>query len=293
MKDGFRLGVLRLLAASWICALASPAMLLAQAEYKSADEAFSAGVKLLRDKQEQASIAPFEAALALAPDDAYRVRVYTALQNGYRTLPEADKMVEASEYLIEHAETPLSRSSQTRSLVGFLFQRGKLDYAVERYEGRLKTNPDDLAALGALAQLYERQRKNPERAAELNARLAAIEKQLAQVRAAKLEQDAAFAPQLAGTYWKDAALAWLDAGDKQRARNAAEQALAAGPDARSELLAHFWYRALGDVFLTTGAPQQAIPQYEAAIKLTTIDGYIKDCKAKLAEAEAAVKAAPK
>ena len=275
----------------WLLLVAGSTV-LAQEEYKSADEAYREGVKRINARQESESIAPLEAALKLAPDDAYKARVYEALQRGYRTLPEVDKMVEACEFLIARAETPLRRSSAARGLVSFLFQRGKLDYAVERYEKQLAANADDVTALVVLAQLYERTRRNAERAAELSARLAVLEKQRARARAEKLEQDAGFAPQLAGVYWKDAALAWLDADDKARAKAAAEKALAAGADARSDLLTFYWHRQLGDVFLAVGDPKQAIPQFKAALERTTIEGHIKDCRAKLAEAETALKSAP-
>jgi tetratricopeptide (TPR) repeat protein len=201
-------------------------------------------------------------------------------------------MVEASEFLIAHAETPLRRSSAAGVQVAFLYQRGKLDDAVQRYEKRLEADADDVTALIVLTKLYERPRKNTERAAELSARLAKIEQQLARARAEKLEQDAGFATQLAGVYWKDAALAWLDADDKDRAKAAAEKALAAGEDGRNEQLAHYWHRALADVFLAVGDPQQAIPRYQSALELTTIEGYKQQCRTKLAEAEAALKSAP-
>ena len=126
-----------------------------------------------------------------------------------------------------------------------------------------------------------------------SARTASQTAQLAQqyVKAGKQKEGAALYEQiapldakLAAWHWKEAAVAWLAAGDKQKALAAAKQSAAAAPEARSDLLAHYWHRGLGDVFLKTGEPKLAIPQYEEAIKKTTIDGYIKDCRKSLDEA---------
>ncbi len=282
----------RRMAAGVLCLVFLPASLFAQGQYRTADEAYRDGLNHLRAQRERESILPLEAALKLAPDVAYKKKVYEALQRGYRSLPEVDKFVEAGEFLVEHSDTQIQRWAASNTLLNFLVQRGQLDYAVERYEKKLQANVDDLVALAVLSKLYERPRKNPDRAAELATRLAGLEKHLARTRAEKLEQDAAAAPMLAGVYWKDAALAWLDAADKDRAKAAAEKALAAGPDVRNDLLGHFWHKAMGDVFLAVGEPKRAIPRYKAAIELTQIDGYLKDCRAMLAEAEAAANASP-
>ena len=95
---------------------------------------------------------------------------------------------------------------------------------------------------------------------------------------------------LAAWHWKEASQAWINAKDKARALSAAKSAVAAGPEKRGDLLLHFWHRALGQVFLETGEPTLAIEHLEAAIKTTTIEGYIKECHGELAAAkEAAAK----
>ncbi len=90
---------------------------------------------------------------------------------------------------------------------------------------------------------------------------------------------------LAAWHWKEAALAWIKAKDKPRALTAAKASAAAGPEKRGDLLLHFWHRALGQVFLETGEPTLAIEHLEAAIKSTTIEGYLKDTKGELATAK--------
>lgn len=52
---------------------------------------------------------------------------------------------------------------------------------------------------------------------------------------------------------------------------------------------YFWHRGLGDVFLAAGEPAQAIPQFEAALAVVTIDGYRKDTEKQLVAAKAAAK----
>src|SRR5205814_2200726 len=88
-------------------------------------------------------------------------------------------------------------------------------------------------------------------------------------------------------HYKEAATTWLKAKEKNKALAAAKKsAKATIPEKRTEQLVHFWHRALGAVFLETG---EAISHFEQAIASTKIEGYIKDCKAKLAQAEAAAK----
>ena len=67
-------------------ALAAPA-LPAQTS-READAAYSEGVKHVNAKEYKEAIGPLERALALAPDDAYKVKVYRALVPAYRTVPE-------------------------------------------------------------------------------------------------------------------------------------------------------------------------------------------------------------
>ena len=159
-----------------------------------------------------------------------------------------------------------------------------------------------------LSEIYSRIKEQPDRAAELIDRLASLDKQsgkprdvpqqaqLAEqyVRAKKYQQGAelyeSIAPldeKLAAWHWKEAAAAWLSAGQKDKALAAAKKSAASPAETRSELLTHYWHRNLADVFLKAGDPKAAIPHYEQAIQKTNIEGYIKDCEKSLAEARKA------
>jgi tetratricopeptide (TPR) repeat protein len=105
--------------------------------------------------------------------------------------------------------------------------------------------------------------------------------------ARKFEQLAADQPTVATRHWKDAAAAWVRAGERPNALAAAERAEATGPETANDLLAHQWHRAMGDIYMGLDEPRKAIPHFEKAIEKTTIAGYLKDCKESLAKARAA------
>ncbi len=268
-------------------ALACSNVRLLADEYGTADEAYAAGAKLHRAQDYAASQVPFEAALKLAPDDEYKLKVYQALVPAYRLLPEIDKMLVAGEFIIRHSPQKAARSLNSSSLASFLFQRGKLDVAIERYEARLKDDPKDLAALGVLSVIYLRLQRNAERSEPIADSLNAVNREVAQRLAMKHEQAALAAPQLCAWYLKEAAVAWLEAEQPDKALAAAKKSAASPPEQRSEILTHFWHAALGDVFLQTGEPNLAIPQLEAAIANTNVEGYRGACQLKLEQARAA------
>lgn len=278
----------------------------AQENYKTADAAFRAGAEALRGRDFAGSQKPLEAALKLAPDDKYRLKVYSALLPAYRLLPETEKMQEAVEFLLRHSTSVPEKSLVRRGYLSFLYQRGKIDPATERYEAELKQKPNDEVLLTLLSEIYAGPKPNPARSAELTERLAKlVEKegkpldvantaQLAMqyVRAKKFKEGAELyekiAPlddKLSAWHWKEAALAWIQVGDKKRALAAAAASAASTPEARSEQLEYFWRRALGDVFLGAGEPVLAIPHFQQALTKTKIDGYLQDTQKKLTEAE--------
>jgi|GEM_PF-1164472 len=273
--------------------------------YSSADEAFAVGAAFYNSRNFAKSLEPFEAALAMAPNDAFRLKVYRALIPAYRQLPEHEKLLTAIEYVVEHSDREAEKSLLARSLVSFVHERGKTDDAIKRYEERLKKNPKDRTSLMLLSEIYTLLRLDPKRAAELTEQLLALKKevggeldvrgsaQLAMqyVRSGKLREGAELyekiAPldeKLAAWHYKEAAAAWLKAGEKTRAIAAAKKSAESPPEVRSEQLTYFWHRALGDVFLDGGDPKSAIPHYEKAIEKTTIDGYLKSSRERLEEA---------
>src|SRR5262249_49491428 len=54
---------------------------------KEAEAAYAEGVRHVNAREYKEAIGPLERALSLAPDNAYRVKVYRALVPAYRTLP--------------------------------------------------------------------------------------------------------------------------------------------------------------------------------------------------------------
>ena len=261
-------------------------------EFKNAREAYNAGVRKLRDKETAATQAPLEAALRLAEDDDFRIKCYDALMPAYRLSSEIDKMVEACEFIMSHSRVTAKRSLTGRALVSFLRERGKLESAVERYESQLKGNADDVVALQVLTLVYTLVDRKPERANELKEHLAELDRDAARQRALQFEKDAADAPRLEAWNWKEAAVAWLEADDPARAKEAAKKAVASGPEARSSVLTMYWHEALGDVFLKVGEARLAIERFEIAVDVAISDIHRKGLEKKLAEAKAAADKAP-
>ena len=273
-------------------ALLFPGILVAQDSFRTFDEAYSAGARLIRNEQFAEAQAPLEAALKLAADDKERLKAYRALVPSYRQLAEIDKMLEAQEFVLRHTDGKASRSLPASDLASFLHQRGKTDVAIARYEAALAADANDIAALGVLAVIYGRTKRDKVRGGEFAKRLEAADKQLARKHAEQLEKDAESAPRTAATILKDAAAAWIEADDKPRALAAAKRSLASLPEDRGDLLVYFWRRGLGDAFLAAGEPAQAIEQFKAALAVVTIDGYRKDTEKQLADAQAAAAKKP-
>lgn len=268
-----------------LAALQLPAS--AQEKYKDYRDAFSQGVKLLREKQFAAAQAPLEAALKLASSDDQRKNTYEALVPVYRQLPEIDKMLEAQEFTIPHTERRAGRANAARDLASFLHQRGKTDVAIARYDGKLQKDPKDIVALNVLAIIYTRLKEDDLQGAKYTQRLDEANREIASKLAERLEKEAEAAPQTAAFLLKDAATAWLEADDKPKALAAAKKSAASPPEERTNLLVYYWRDGLGDVFLATGEPALAIPHFEAAIAATTIAGQKQSTEKKLAEAKAA------
>lgn len=207
-----------------LIAIVQPAnrALLAQEKYRNFNDAMSEGARLVRDMQFAAAQEPLEAALKLAADDQARLRVYQALLQPYRQLPEIDKMLEAQEFILRHTPQRAGRSRAARDLASFLHQRGKTDAAIQRYDAALRANPNDVAAMTVLATIFTQVKRDAQRGPELTRKLAELDRQLAAEHAQRLEKDAETAPRTAASILKDAGVAWLEAGDKAKALAAAK-----------------------------------------------------------------------
>jgi hypothetical protein len=277
-------------------------------KYKTYKEAAAAGAKAVRSGDLAAAREPLEAAAKLAATDAEKLEAHRALLVPYRELPDIEPMQRAAEFVIAQSAQVAERSLTRSALLSFVQKRGKMDAAVAGYEARLDKDQADLTALYVLAEAYATYKNDAAKAADRGTRLAAAEKKAGRaedtaelsrlaaqlVKAEKpkdgaelFEKVAPSDPKTEAWYLKEAAAAWLKAGEKAKAVAAGKKSAAAAPEARSAQLTYFWRRGLGDVFLDAGEPKEAIPQYERALEATKAEGYIKDTKAKLAKAQAA------
>ena len=294
-----------------------------QQKFRSADEAFRVGIAFYNSKNFQAARAPLEAALQLADDDEFRLKVYEALLPAYRDIPEFEPFQTAAEFIITHSPRDAQRSLTRRAFLSFAFNRGQLDNLIKRYEDRLAKERNDKTAVYILSEIYSATSKNPRRAIELLeqlAKLQAAEKQPADGRKTPTETSAMSAKMtrekanLARQYsqakqyrraaeiyeeiapldpttcaWniKEAAAAWLKDGNKEQALRLALQADQAAPEARNEQLAHFFHRNLADVLMAVGRPDKAVRHYRTALEKTKLEAYLKDTQASLQQAQEA------
>ncbi|WP_254510934.1 tetratricopeptide repeat protein [Anatilimnocola floriformis] len=255
------------------------------AEYKNFDDALREGTKLARDKQFAEAQTALETALTLAKDDEARLKAYQALVVPYRQLPEIDKMLVAQDFIIAHSDQRSRRSLAARDLASFLHQRGKVDTAVERYEARLQKDPRDLLALNVLAVIHKNIRDDKLKGSEFQQRLESVNLEWAEKLALKHEAAAAAATQLQAWHWKEAALAWVDANDKEKALIAAKKSASAPPEMRSDILAFYWREGLGQAFLKAGDAKSAITHLEAAATLAPSKIHRDEVEKKIAEAK--------
>ncbi len=237
-------------------------------EYKTLREARAEAAKHLQARNYAAAQAPLEAALKLTPEDdlKQRVELYRTLMQSYRILNEVDKMVEAVEYIQANSDGQAERSIIATDFVSFLHQRGKTDFAVTRYEAKLKENAKDPTALAVLSTIYQRVlREKKERGQMLAGELKTLNRERAIAKAERLEKAADADARTAASNWKDVAKTWLEADDKQKALKAVEKSLKVPPEARNDLLVMYWRDGLGDVYAEVGDAAKAIEQYEQAV----------------------------
>ena len=259
------------------------------AEYDSYDKAIAAAAPLMRSRDYSAAREPLEAALKLARTDREKSQAYQGLRAVYRTIPESDKMIEVYEYLVAAADTTAGRSVTASDYAGFLFQRGLYDSAIERYEERLKKDENDVAALSLLPEIYKRHKPNQKpRGEELAKRLQTLNVSLATKKAERLEKEAVKDPKTAATTYKEAAQAWIEAGEKDKARGAAVHSAQSLPEARSQILTLQWREALGDIFMVVDDPAAAVREFEKAVEVAPAGILQKNVSGKLEKARAAL-----
>ncbi|MCA9156332.1 MAG: M48 family metalloprotease, partial [Planctomycetales bacterium] len=143
--------------------------------YKDAEEALRIGFARYSSRKYDEAREPLEAALKLADNDAFRLRIYQALKASYRRIPDSEPMLRALDFTLRHATTEAKRSITRTELIAFAYQRGLADVVVERYEAALAENGEDQIALFVLADAYERLKDDPAKASEMTRRLLALQ----------------------------------------------------------------------------------------------------------------------
>lgn len=133
-----------------------------------------------RGKWEEAQ-SKLEEALRLAPNDAFRITVYEKLAPVYGRLPTIDKLVDAHEFIIDHAPDPATQQQAIddffRAILNYVrqgsgggsWERGAPMWVVwqnvkvpvstatvitTRYRAKAKANPNDEPTLRVLANVF-------------------------------------------------------------------------------------------------------------------------------------------
>lgn len=281
---------------------------LAQTKYVDYQDAYNQGANHIRAGRLAQACEPLEAAADLASTAKEKLEVRRALLVPYRELQAIEPMQTAGEYILTNSDQAAEQSLTRSTMLAFFNKRGKLADAIKGYEERLKKSPDDHVVLFVLTEAYGRYRNKPDLSADAGEKLIAVEEkqrikpyvishaEIARqmVLAKRYKAGAKLFEKLApldktmeAWNYKEAAQAWLKAGDKAKALAAAKKSSEATPEKRSGQLAYYWQRALGETFMSLDEPKAAVGHFEQALKLTTIDGYVKDTRGLLAEAKAA------
>ncbi|WP_372723338.1 tetratricopeptide repeat protein [Novipirellula sp.] len=293
----------------------------APSSFESAEDAYLVGAAFLNANKKSEARGPLEAALSLAKDDELRVKYHQALLRVYRDIPEFEPFRDSAEYIIRHSKKAYERSLTRSSFVAFAYNRGQLDALAARYEKKLDAEPKDEPTVYILSELYSRLRRNPKRTIELMELLQEISPQ-AETPEPGSQQAIAAATRMeiqkgnlareylrgkeyakaAQTYqecaeldtatksWnlKEAANAWLKAGNREKALEMVKRAEKLPAESRNDSLAHFFHRHMGDLYIEFQMPDKAIPHYEIAIQKTTIEGYKSRTQKSLDDARATV-----
>ncbi len=277
----------------WAGALVTAAFAFAGAAsaqtYSTPQEAFTVGETFLDLGLYEKARGPLEQALGMASDDRMRLRVYKALLPVYFHAGKIDDMIASLDVILTKSDVDPDRRAARDILIRYAREQGKTVEVRERYEARLKTDPENIPALSVLSDIYSKLQPDPGRAGELVERLVAVMRRTGRDRvpyasanlagqlvaagkfrggAALYEEAAANDPGYSAWCYKEAARAWLKAGDRSKALGSARKADAAPPEDRDARLKHLWHRNLGDVFLQLGDPARALPHFEAALEFT-------------------------
>lgn len=274
-------------------------------DYKSFDEAMADAQKAIDVKNYLGSEEPLEAAIELADDDRQRIEAYRKLIDAYKLHPQIDDVRKACEFIMDHSTSAPERFIYRDNLLDFIEDKKKGDELIGHFDQRLKANADDRTALLVLSKAYAQLKDDSQQSANLTERLQKVieasgaevdtlsyaELAMLYVNAKQYRKGAELyekiAPQnetMAPWNWKEAAAAWLKAGEREKALQAAVNSTKAGPETRPGLMQYYWNSSLGDIYLELDNPTLAIPHYEKALETAKLKRYIDATKAKLEKA---------
>jgi tetratricopeptide (TPR) repeat protein len=273
-------------------------------DYRSA---MSAAAGLYNSGNLAASRPAFEAAVEMARNDSEKKRALEPLVKVYAESGEYDRMFETAEQVVALETHKASVSMAVRKLLENCQRKNQLDAFKKRYEDQAAKEPDERLPLHMLSGYHSTVTRDFGKQAEYIEKLVALDTKEKQPADAELMADLAFAYRLAGENEKsatlyeataelskdlqswchmEAAVAWQQAGNMDKALAAANKAHEAGPDAKAKQSLYRWHRSLGDVFLAGKQKEQAIKQLTAAQETAAIDAYKQQCAEAITKAQA-------
>lgn len=210
-------------------------------------------------------------ALSLIPPDDLDARrdIYGLLISVYREQSKSDKLQMAVEFVLNTEASADVRDRAAGNYAAYLKKTGKEDWAITHYEEVLKTTPRDPPALAFLTNVYLGDRRDIERrkrGQQLQATLKEVNVELAAKGAERMEARTRGADKrVSAIEWMKVAALWAEAKDSKRALAAIEKSRQAPKD--TKITRKMCHEGIGDVLVAIGEKQQALVEYQAALKL--------------------------
>lgn len=273
-------------------------------DYRSA---LAAAAGLYSSGNLAASKPAFEAAVEMARNDLEKKRALEPLVKVYAEAGEYDKMFETAEQVVALETHKASVSMAVRNLLGNCQRKNQLEAFKKRYEEQATKKQDERLPVHMMSGYHNLVTRDFGKQAEYIEKLVALDSKEKKPADPELMADLAFAYRLARQNEKaatlyeataelskdlqswchmEAAVAWQQAGNMDKALAAANKAHEAGPDAKAKQSLYRWHRSLGDVFLAGKQKEQAIKQLTAAEENAPIDAYKKQCAEAITKAQA-------